>query len=138
MTDARHTPAADFLASQGDDMFSSFKGDSPCAQTSADDQDLITFEGVLTRNAEVRSTTAADGLHSIPSVCLELLSISGHGKQDKRTCYAQIPFTDATRSDAEACAKRHKKGMVIKVLSPVLQTRLVLPAAEIINAYSPS
>ena len=135
MTDARHTPAADFLASQSDDMF----GDVPPENSSPQPAgDLVTFEGVLTRNAEVRSTTAADGLHNIPSVCLELLSVSGHGKQDKRTCYAQIPFTDATRGDAEACAKRHKKGMVIKVLSPVLQTRLVLPQAQIINAYTPA
>ena len=141
MTDARHSPAADFLASNGDDMFANvpLENDSATtAQASAQAGDMLTFQGLLTRNAELRSTTANDGLHSIPIVVLELQPIDKAGKQDLRTCKAEIPFTDSTRSAAEACARAHKKGMVVTVASHPLQTRLVLPAAQIINSYTPS
>lgn len=100
--------------------------------------DLLTFEGILTRHAEVRTTTAADGLHSVPIVCLELLPIDKAGKQDTRTCQAHIPYTDATRRQAEACAKVLKKGMVVTVGGSTLRMRLVLPDAQIINSHTPS
>lgn len=96
---------------------------------------LQTFTGVLTRNPELRSTTAADGLHSTPIICLELRALT---PQDKRTCLAQIPFTDATRTAAECWAKAHKKGTVITVACDPLYTRLVLPQAQILNSYTPT
>ena len=135
MTDARHTPAADFLASQADDMFTGVMLDSTTAQASAQPADLLTFEGILVRAAEVRCTTAPDGLHNMPIVCLELRPLD---KRDRRTCMAHIPFTDATRHQAEACARAHKKGMVVKVSSHTLDVRMTLPAARTINAYTPS
>ncbi len=112
------------------------ESNADAAHAPAQPGDLLTFEGCLVRNAEVRTTTAAaDGLHSTPIVCLELRPLD---KQDHRICTAQIPFTDGTRSQAEACAKAHKKGMVITVASHPLHTRLVLPQAHIINAYTPA
>lgn len=131
MTDARHTPAADFLANQGDDMFSSLALDEPAQVLQVA---LVTFEGVLVRAAELRTTTAADGLHSQPIVCLELRPLD---KRDRRICQAHIAFTDATRHAAEACAKAYKKGMVIKVSSPTLDVRMTFPQAQIINSYTP-
>jgi len=97
------------------------------------DADLVTFEGILTRHAEVRSTPAPDGLHSVPIVYLELLPIDKAGKQDTRTCQAHITYTDATRRQAEACAKVLKKGMVVTVGGSTLRMRLVLRDAQIIN-----
>ncbi len=136
MTDARHTPAADFLASQANDMFEGVAHSTDtAAQPSAQHADLLTFEGVLVRAAELRTTTAPDGLHNQPIVCLELRPLD---KRDRRTCTAQIPFTDATRHQAEACARAHKKGMVVKVSSHTLDVRMTLPQARIINAYTPS
>jgi hypothetical protein len=135
MTDARHTPAADFLASQGNDMFAGAPLDGTPAHAYPPHGDLLTFEGILVRAAELRTTTAADGLHSQPIVCLELRPLD---KRDRRTCQAQIPFTDATRHAAELCARHHKKGMVVKVSSHTLDVRMTLPQAQIINSYTPS
>ena len=135
MTDARHTPAADFLASQGNDMFAGAPLDDTPAPAHVPHGDLLTFEGVLVRAAELRTTTAADGLHSQPIVCLELRPLD---KRDRRTCQAQIPFTDATRHAAELCARQHKKGMVVKVSSHTLDVRMTLPQAQIINSYTPA
>lgn len=139
MTDAARSPASQFMADA--DMFTGALLESNAATMHAPAQSggLLMFEGCLVRNAEVRTTTAADGLHSTPIVCLELRPINSHlRKQDHRICTAQIPFTDGTRSQAEACAKAHKKGMVITVASHLLHTRLVLPQAQIINAYTPT
>ena len=133
MTDARHTPAADFLAGQSDDMFNGVPLDDTRAPTQP--ADLLTFEGILVRAAELRTTTAADGLHSQPIVWLELRPLD---KRDRRTCQAQIPFTDATRKAAELCARQHKKGMVVKVSSHTLDVRMTLPQAQIINSYTPA
>ena len=128
MTDASRTPAADL-----------FGGASPqqlrAQPLSAHTTRMQTFTGVLTRNPELRSTTAADGLHSTPVISLELRAT---GKFDKRTCQAHIAFTDATRSAAECWVKAHKKGDVLKVACDPLYTRLVLPQAQIINAYTPT
>ena len=135
MTDARHTPAADFLAGQEGDMFAGAPLDGTPAPAHVPHGDLLTFEGVLVRAAELRTTTAADGLHSQPIVCLELRPLD---KRDRRTCQAHIPFTDATRHAAEACAKAYKKGMVVKVSSHTLDVRMTLPQAQIINSYTPS
>ena len=127
MTDAYRTPAAQFLASQAGDMFV----DTPPAVAS----NLHTFTGVLVRNPELRTAPAADGLHSTPIISLELRALHAH---DKRTCLAQIPFTDATRSAAETWVKAHKKGIVVKVACDPLHTCLVLPRAQIINSYTPT
>lgn len=135
MTGTRHTPAADFLASQGDDMFAGAPLEDTPAPAHAPHGDLLTFEGVLVRAAELRTTTAADGLHSQPIVCLELRPLD---KRDRRTCQAHINFTDATRHAAELCARHYKKGMVVKVSSHTLDVRMTLPQAQIINSYTPS
>lgn len=137
MTDARHSPAAQFMADNGGDMFADVQLDSDTApaHAHAPKGDLLTFEGILVRAAEVRCTTTADGLHNMPIVCLELRPLD---KRDRRTCQAQINFTDATRHAAELCARAHKKGMVVKVSSHTLDVRMTLPQAQIINSYTPS
>ena len=133
MSDARHTPAAQVMAET--DMFGDVPLDSDTARASAHITKMQTFTGVLVRNPELRSTTAADGLHSTPVISLELRAT---GEFDKRICQAHISFTDATRGAAECWVKAHKKGDVLKVACDPLYTRLVLPQAQIINAYTPS
>lgn len=131
---AHASAAAQYLA--GEDMFTGASTHPGTAAPLADE--LMTFEGQLTRNAELRNTTAADGLHNVPVVCFELKPIHSQGQQDKRTCYAQIQFTDATRHAAELLARRHKKGMVIKLASSVFSTRMVFPQAQILESYTPA
>lgn len=99
-----------------------------------DASNMQTFIGVLTRNPELRTTTAADGLHSTPIITLELRATE---PGDKRTCLAQIPFTDATRAAAEHWCRHNKKGDVLKVACDPLYTRLVLPNAQVLNSYTP-
>lgn len=135
MLEQRHTPAADFLASQADDMFAGAPLDDTPPPAHVPQSNLLTFEGILVRAAELRTTTAPDGLHSLPIVCLELRPLD---KRDRRTCQAQIPFTEATRHAAEQCARQHKKGMVVKVSSHTLDVRMTLPQAQIINSYTPT
>lgn len=77
---------------------------------------LIEFQGELTRNAEVRFKTAKDGLHSIPVVCVELKSLV-HGVT--RLCHAELPFTDATRHQAEQLAKTLTKRKAVTVTAPI-------------------
>ena len=135
MTDAHRTPAAQFLVDN--DMFANvpLENDSSQAAHTPALTDLLTFEGQLTHNAELRSGLSTDGLHAIPIVCLDLRSLD---RKDRRRCQAHIPFTDATRPLAEACARQHKKGMVVKVASHTLDVCMTLPQAQIINSYTPS
>jgi hypothetical protein len=87
---------------------------------------LIEFEGELVRNAEVRFKPAADGLHSVPVVCVELRSLV-YGLH--RTCHAEQAFTDATRHQAEALAKTLTRKKVITVRTPASAMHVSLPHA---------
>lgn len=87
-------------------------------------QQQLQFRGVLLRNAVIRTRPAADGLHSVPVVCLELkstLDVHTH------TCYAEQPFTDSTRKQAEDLARTLTKGREVTVSTPVADMRLVFP-----------
>lgn len=90
----------------------------------------LEFSGVLLSNAVVRSKPSADGLHSVPVVCLELKSthdVLTH------TCHAELPFTDSTRKQAEDLAKTLTKGREVTVSTPVADMRLVFPRVSSIS-----
>lgn len=104
------------------DMF----GDMPDVQAGQQ----LQFRGILLRNAVIRTKPAADGLHSVPVVCMELkstLDIVTH------TCYAELPFTDSTRKQAEDLAKTLTKGREVTVFTPVADMRLVFPHVNSIS-----
>lgn len=90
----------------------------------------LQFKGVLMHNAVVRNKPAADGLHSVPVVCMDLKSTPG---AVPRTCYAEFPFTDSTRKQAEDLAKTLTKGREVTVLTPVADMRLVFPHVNSIS-----
>lgn len=86
----------------------------------------FTFTGVLVHHAEVRMKQLDDH-HYVPVVCLDLDGVgAGHHR-----VHAEQPFTDATRHEAEALAKRLRKGDQVTVATHLMDVRLVLPAATI-------
>jgi hypothetical protein len=90
----------------------------------------LAFVGVLTRNAEVRSKPAADGLHAVPVVCLELKSTQ---EGPARVFHVEQPFTDATRKEAEAFSRSLKRGNVVTVITPVADMQVTFPHVESIH-----
>jgi hypothetical protein len=93
---------------------------------------LIEFDGVLLRNAEVRTKPASDGLHSVPVVHVELASmVSGV----KRVCSADIHFTDATRQQAEALALSLTRHRAVTVTAPIAGMRVCFGNAASINLH---
>ncbi|MGH8758955.1 MAG: hypothetical protein ACREVW_05495, partial [Burkholderiales bacterium] len=91
---------------------------------------LLEFKGVLLSNAIVRTKPARDGLHSVPVVCMDLKSA---GDAITHTCRAELPFTDATRKQAEDLAKTLTKGRAVTVFTPVTDMRLVFPHVNSIS-----
>jgi hypothetical protein len=87
----------------------------------------LEFCGVLTRNAEVRHKPAADGLHAVPVVCLELKSTRAGPPQ---VFHAEQPFTDATRKEAEALASRLKRGQVVSITTPIDHMQVTFPHVD--------
>lgn len=97
-----------------------------------------TFQGQLVRNAEVRTLPINDATHgpsALPVVCMELRHTD---KADHRSCTAQIVFKANERSQAEQCARLHKKGTVVTVAASALDVRMTFPHAHIINSYTPN
>ena len=127
---AASTAAAQFMADA--DMF----GDMPLEPVQPAKQ--ATFQGQLVRNAEVRTlpiNDATNGPSALPVVCLELRHTD---KADHRSCTAQIVFKANERSQAEQCARQHKKGCIVTVAASALDVRMTFPKAQIINSYTPS
>ena len=70
--------------------------------------DYLSFEGTLTRNAEMRQVVCDKLGHLRPAVCLHLATTTG-----KRPVHAQHFFADAIT--AQAFAKGLRKGAVVTV-----------------------
>lgn len=86
----------------------------------------LVFTGTLAHHAEVR-TKQLDDHHYVPVVCLDLDNVgAGHHR-----VHAEQPFTEATRREAEALARRLRKGMSVTVTTGLTEIRLSLPAATI-------
>lgn len=86
----------------------------------------LAFTGVLAQHAQVR-TKQLDDCHYVPVVCLDIEHVGpGHHR-----LHAEQPFTDATRHEAEALAKRLRRGMAVTVTTGLADIRLALPAATI-------
>jgi hypothetical protein len=87
----------------------------------------MAFTGQLLHHAEVRvKQLDHQGLH-VPVVCLELEHVgAGH-----HHVHAEIPFTEATRHEADALAKGLRKHQTVTVTTALSDVRVFLPAAAI-------
>jgi hypothetical protein len=86
----------------------------------------LSYTGRLAHHAEVR-LKQLDDHHYVPVVCLDLEHVgAGHHR-----LHAEQPFTEATRHEAEALAKRLRKGALVTVSSGLSDVRVFLPAATI-------
>jgi hypothetical protein len=99
-------------------------GGPPMAQERAPQ---LAFSGVLRHHAEIRlKPIDGHGLH-VPVLCLDLEDVGpGHHR-----VHAEQPFTEQTRADAEAIAKRLRKGDHVTVVTNPTDMRLFLPAVSI-------
>ncbi len=88
---------------------------SPLLLTEQSEWPHLEFDGILLRKAEVRNKTASDGLHAIPVVCIDMKSID----TTPRTYHVEMPFTDATRLQAEQLARSLTKGKRITATAPL-------------------
>ena len=119
---AAHAAQVEFLAAEPD-MF------DPMADTPAPPPLLPTrigFIGTLLSPAVVRFKPTRDQLHVVPVLCLELRS-HGPGHQ---TMHAEQIYTDATRPQAEALAKRLPKGAQVHILTALADMRITLPHVD--------
>jgi hypothetical protein len=76
--------------------------------------------------AEVRSELAADQLHSVPVLFIELRDV-GPGRH---VVHARHPYTEQTRRDAEGWAARLTKGTRLVVAAPLRNLHLSVPHAD--------
>jgi hypothetical protein len=120
-TTATRTPTAAQLALKEDDLFGADPSLQPPAAPAPPAGVAFEFTGTLLRNADVRSKPPKDGYHVVPVVCLELRNTNAAGP---KYCYVERPYTDATRSQAEAFAKSLKKGTVVTVMAPETDLRV--------------
>ena len=93
----------------------------------------IGFTGTLLRAAEVRCKPMGDQLHTVPVLCLELRSHS----PGAQTMHAQQVFTDATRPQAEALAKRLPKGTQIRIVTQLADMHITLPGIDSVELCTP-
>jgi hypothetical protein len=107
----------------GPDLF----GAAPAANdTRPPAECLLTLTGVLTQHAQVR-TKQLDDHHYVPVVCLEIEHVgAGHHR-----VHAEQPFTEETRPEAEALAKRLRRGDPVTVTTSLADIRVFLPSASI-------
>ena len=86
----------------------------------------IGFNATLLCAAEVRCLPSDDQLHTVPVLCLELRSHNPGGQIMR----AQQLFTDATRHQAEALAKRLPKGAQVHIITALADMRITLPHVD--------
>ena len=94
----------------------------------------IGFTGTLISPAVVRCRPTGDQLHVVPVLCLELRS-HGPGQQ---TMHAEQIYTDATRPQAEALAKRLPKGAQVHIVTALADMRITLPHVDSVQLSSDS
>jgi hypothetical protein len=117
---------AEFLAAEPD----MFGDNQPAHKPPAGPR--IGFTGTLLRAAEVRCKPMGDQLHTVPVLCLELRSHSPGGQ----TMHAEQAFTDATRHQAEALAKRLPKGAQVRIVTQLADMRITLPGIDSVELSS--
>jgi hypothetical protein len=91
---------------------------------------LIT--GTLTRNAEVR-TRPLDGAQSLPILCFDIQTDG----PAHLPVHVEQPFEPGHHAQAEAAARRLRKGTHVTVQTPVLGWRLVVPNATHVHTHKP-
>lgn len=99
---------------------------SPACYASPPAAARIGLRGTLLRAAEVRCKPLRDQLHTVPVLCLELRSHSPGGQ----TMHAEMRFTDATRPQAEALAKRLPKGAQVHIVTALADMHITLPGID--------
>jgi len=92
----------------------------------------LTFTGVLAERPHVASKQLDDG-HFLPVLVLDLDDVgAGHHRMT-----VHVPYTDATREQAEHQARRMHKGEPVTVATALTQIRLFLPAASLVVSTTP-
>lgn len=89
----------------------------------------LAFTGCVEEDAIVRSKLSADGLHTVPVLCIKLSTFSA----TPRRMLIEQPFTELTRPQCEAKAKELIKGRCITFNSSVDDLRLVFPNVQQIH-----
>jgi hypothetical protein len=86
----------------------------------------LTFSGRLAHRPHIASRTLGNG-HTVPVIVLELDDVgAGHHR-----VVAHIPFTEATRDQAERQARALQRDQVVTVTTSLIDVRLFLPAASL-------
>lgn len=86
------------------------------------------FTGTLLARAEAR-TKVLDGSHTVPVLCLELETDT----PARMPIHVEQAFPPGHMAQAEAAARRLKKGMHVTVQAPVLGWKLVVQNATHIH-----
>lgn len=95
-------------------------------QTSALRQSIefnLSFAGTVDEPAVVRSRLSADGLHTVPVLCVKITTLT---EVRKHLCI-EVPYTELTRPQAEAQAKELFKGRCLSFDSSTDDMRIVFP-----------
>ena len=120
MTDAVHTSAQE----GGPDLF-----ESGCQD------EVWDVDGVLLADAQVRVRLVGNDQHPVVVLCLELRPLSAL-IGSRRTIHAEQIFDDAHRKVAEQRAAALKKGMRVRITSPLYDMRTVLPNVQTVVALA--
>jgi hypothetical protein len=93
----------------------------------------MTFTGRV-HSARVATKPCDREGHMVPVLVLELHDVGpGH-----HVVTAHVPYTDATRNDAEQMARQLRRDQVVEVTTPLTDVRLFLPAASISTPTTPA
>jgi hypothetical protein len=93
----------------------------------------LQLTGRLKRQPHVAARPIDSEGRIVPVLVLELADV-GAGHHD---VLAHVPYTEATRSQAEAEAKRLRRDQVITVTTGLVDVRVFLPAAAISTTEQP-
>lgn len=88
---------------------------------------VLAFTGELVSDARICARACDLQGHMVPVVMLELAYV---GAAHQRV-HAEVPFTETTRHQAEACARKHRKGQTVTVYTQLSAIRMSLPRASL-------
>jgi pentose-5-phosphate-3-epimerase len=95
--------------------------------------DVFDVHGVLLADAQVRVRLVGNDQHPVVVLCLELRPLCAL-IGSRRTIHAEQIFDDAHRKVAEQRAAALKKGMRVRITSPLYDMRTVLPNVQAVVA----
>lgn len=83
------------------------------------------WQGTLAADGEARARVLEDG-HLVPVLCLEVISPTGQFRM-----HVEQPFPAGDHRQAEAAARRYRKGQQITVQAPARSMRFSVTASHI-------